>query len=532
MDIWFDEAQSEPRPSEPGSLVLKRTEWNDWFRWRTLFYAYFVDPSSGELVPVGAVKIADADVAYDRTPDGGVTTPLPARFSKRPGRIISLGQDESYYLNLRALLGLTKMREVLRALGDLAFNPKLWARYRSRSVVYESLLRSIPSASVDGVFSRIIKTGKAKVAFEFSYLKPSQNKLVTEPMRMEFSVVPDSKPPTNVHVLIGRNGAGKTTVMRSMARSLVDPNSNPEEDGWFEPGVDGELGIANVVYIAFSAFDEAVVPVIDIANSDRSYSYVGLQYVGAKTQNQKDSAVKFIGELEKPRINTRSVSALEGVFAQSAWAVARVKSIELWLSALKDLESDRNFKDAKVAQLAELITAGATEAEFKREARRLYKLLSSGHKIVLLTVTRLVETVTDKTLVLLDEPEGHLHPPLLSAFVRALSELLRARNGIAIVSTHSPVIVQEVPVSCVYKLVRDGRTQTAERLSQETFGENAGTLTSTVFGLEVEESGFHRMIKEAAERLESYDEVADEFDRELGFEARAALRAILANRDS
>jgi len=37
--------------------------------------------------------------------------------------------------------------------------------------------------------------------------------------------------------------------------------------------------------------------------------------------------------------------------------------------------------------------------------------MSSGHAVVLLTITRLVATVEEKTLVLLDEPESHLHPP-------------------------------------------------------------------------------------------------------------------------
>jgi len=70
--------------------------------------------------------------------------------------------------------------------------------------------------------------------------------------------------------------------------------------------------------------------------------------------------------------------------------------------------------------------------------RKLGKL-SSGHAIVLLTITRLVE-LDERSLVLIDEPEVHLHPPLLSAFVRALSDLLIELNGVAIVATHSPVM--------------------------------------------------------------------------------------------
>jgi hypothetical protein len=38
-------------------------------------------------------------------------------------------------------------------------------------------------------------------------------------------------------------------------------------------------------------------------------------------------------------------------------------------------------------------------------------------------------------------------PPLLAAMMRALSDLLVDRNGVAVVATHSPVVLQEVPAS-------------------------------------------------------------------------------------
>lgn len=41
---------------------------------------------------------------------------------------------------------------------------------------------------------------------------------------------------------------------------------------------------------------------------------------------------------------------------------------------------------------------------------------------MLLSITKLVEFVEERSLVLMDEPEAHLHLPLLSAFVRALSD--------------------------------------------------------------------------------------------------------------
>jgi len=155
------------------------------------------------------------------------------------------------------------------------------------------------------------------------------------------------------------------------------------------------------------------------------------------------------------------------------------------------------------------------------------KKMSSGHSIVLLTLTRLVELVEEKTLVLLDEPESHLHPPLLSAFTRAVSELLYNRNGVAIVATHSPVVLQEVPRSCVWKLTRSRLEARSDRPDRETFGENVGVLTREVFGLEVSKSGFHEMLEQAVEDGGTFASILQHFNEQLGDEAQAILMTLL-----
>lgn len=68
------------------------------------------------------------------------------------------------------------------------------------------------------------------------------------------------------------------------------------------------------------------------------------------------------------------------------------------------------------------------------------------------------------------------------------------------------------------------------RPETETFGENVGTLTREVFGLEVTDTGFYRMVREKAERATRYSAVSAEFDDQLGGEAMALLRAYFAVR--
>ena len=146
-------------------------------------------------------------------------------------------------------------------------------------------------------------------------------------------------------------------------------------------------------------------------------------------------------------------------------------------------------------------------------------------------MARLIDLVEEKTLVLMDEPEEHLHPPLVSAFIRALSNLLMFSNGVGIIATHSPVIVQEVPKKCVWILRRAGYELIWERPQIETFGENIGVLTSEIFGYEVANSGFHTMIQEAVSKKSTYKGALKSFDGELGNEAKTILRSLMYEKE-
>jgi hypothetical protein len=230
---------------------------------------------------------------------------------------------------------------------------------------------------------------------------------------------------------------------------------------------------------------------------------------------------------EPKNLPPKSLDELTSEFVESVGNCRLGIKAERWKKALETLEADPLFQEAEVSALLE-----SREREWRQDAETLFSRLSAGHKIVLLTTTRLVELVDEASLVLLDEPEAHLHPPLLSAFVRALSDLLVQRNGVAIVATHSPVVLQEAPKSCVWLLRRVGGFSRAERPSIETFGENVGVLTREVFGLEVTRSGFHRLLEdEIMNRGVTYTELLRRFDEQLGAEGRAIARAMIAARD-
>ena len=141
--------------------------------------------------------------------------------------------------------------------------------------------------------------------------------------------------------------------------------------------------------------------------------------------------------------------------------------------------------------------------------------------------------VSEKTLVILDEPELHLHPPLLSSFIRSLSQLLIKANGVAILATHSPIILQEVQRECVYKLSREVSTDfiQAVRPSTETFAEDIGSLTFDIFELETIESGFYTLIDQIVRENLSFEESLQRFDRKMGTLGYRLLLSEILKRD-
>lgn len=279
---------------------------------------------------------------------------------------------------------------------------------------------------------------------------------------------------------------------------------------------------AGVVSVSFSAFDNFEPPPNqDNADQGMRYRYVGLKKLVQHTQ-EREWPLKG-----KPELCTELCNSLSICLALHA---KRAR----WIAAITKLESDYNFKDMNLPHLVEKFDSDWSEdkSRFQHYSTDFFMLMSSGHTVVLLTITQLIETVEEQTLVLIDEPESHLHPPLLSAFTRALADLLTNRNAVAIIATHSPVVLQEVPKSCVSIIDRSRLAATVAPPEAETFGENVGALTRHVFGLQVINSGFHELLRSEVKSGKSYDEIENEYSGQIGYEGKALLRSLTIAREN
>ena len=150
-----------------------------------------------------------------------------------------------------------------------------------------------------------------------------------------------------------------------------------------------ESPFANIVSVTFSAFDDfAIIREPRNAMKGVRYSNIGLRQ---RVKNRDGETVTI----------TRDPAELAVEFSISAQLCIIGERRTRWERALTTLQADPIFAEAQVASLVDL-----EDGQFKKQAARLLRKLSSGHKIVLLTITKLVETVDKKTLVLMDEPEA------------------------------------------------------------------------------------------------------------------------------
>lgn len=496
------------RKREHVYLIIDR--WDDWGKYRTQFSVYVIDNKNEEHA-LGSVKIGENSLqpkggGESLTP--GFRTPtIPTEFDQLGSQHFSIGQSENYYETLNEL-DEDFRTAILRGMRDCAYDLDIFEENISEDVMSESLLRNIQQRNVHNRYHRLAQGDAVLTRFEFSFTFPVSEK-EKKPPSLAFRVKPHTEPPTNVHVLIGRNGVGKTRCIQNLILSVLGGTQTNIQNGLLERLGDNanKWEFAGVVSVSFSAFDDFDIP---------PASDYGIRATQVGLRHKIEASGGEIFQVKTPKM-------LAEDFVQSLGACRSGPRAKRWLQSLATLEADPLFEEADIGGLLQL-----DEDTWHDAAKLLFRRLSSGHAIVLLTITRLVELVDERTLVILDEPEGHLHPPLLAAFIRAVADLLGKRNGVALVATHSPVVLQEVPMSCVWKLRRSGVVSVAERPTLETFGENVGVLTSEVFGLEVTRSGFHSLLEKAVEMGLDYEDVLDHFGDQLGSEARAITRGLIA----
>lgn len=476
-------------------VALVDDYWND-FGYTTLWHAYIVF-GPDQVFPLGDVKILQKD------PDAEVkarnNTNLPNRFYSLSEDFCSLGQDMEYYTNLKEL-DESISTPYFAALRDCVYNPSIAEDFKDLEGFGLSLLRFSEAEKAfqeaGGLF-RATPTVEERFKFEYSCLVRS----AINPHRVSFDFSPHPTGLNRMTVIIGRNGAGKTRYLASMAQALSGLGKRRADGLGFTPQ---RPAFSRVIAISYSVFDDFTRP----TSEERTFSY---KYCGIRAPQTKAEADLVLED-------DQDIDEKEPRFLSTSELNTRLrKSHERILALHREVQWNRI-----VSILLNDVSAIPTYESVKLS---FYDQLSAGQKILVMVLTEVVAEIAPESIILFDEPEMHLHPDMLTALARAFQQLLAEFDSYAIVATHSPLLLQET-LSRQVRIFRRRGTQTiVDPLMIESFGENLSNITREVFAVDGTSSNFKGHLSELL-KGKSPGEVEAMFPLGLPLQAQAYLQAL------
>lgn len=326
--------------------------------------------------------------------------------------------------------------------------------------------------------------------------------------------------PMNVYGIVGGNGSGKSHKILEIIRSHLS----------------GDNKFSQIIHFSLSPFDASVDEV-----KNQEYERVGFSSVQVpKLIEVIDKSVTL--DLDEGKVKLGLLESYKGKYLNEELKFVvpkdgvEIKDSFTWYiqSLLLDLIASENKLKLWEESLnffgfddwANKIKMAFCDKKIEARDFELIKNLSSGQATILLYITKLVYSVNKGSLIIFDEPETFMHPPMIKSFIRAVSNIVQKSSAFCLIATHSPVVIQEIPHCNVYKIDSEHRI---ERIHYKTYGQNLDTLYKNIYGVALQMTGYNSLLterlNEILEKLEkgniiSSDEILFEDDIQfLGDEA-------------
>lgn len=438
-------------------LGFIKDNWND-YGYQTLFNVVYYN-SPNDFEELGYYRIMQ---------EGKSSTDLPSEFDFLPDEYCSLAMSDDFYTKFYKR-NKNEIEKALLTLNDVSLKTEYFDKLQNDRVFNSSLLRGSSIEFIKKNYKKIIQGNSDVYNQEFSY---NANLDFTENKNLEltFSFLPLDKNLNGVmnrlNCLIGKNAAGKTTILSKLAISLCSKNDEKSKIEFPK----GRPHFSKIIAISFSMFDNFEHPndFNDGTDSivDKNYSYCGFH----------NSKGRLITEKQKSD-----------------------KLYKSWKDIISNMNLYNEWKDfLKIFLTKEQINYISNKNITNRKDFEIllnnFKI-SSGQQMMFYFTTHTLANISDGALILFDEPELHLHPNAISQIIKLLYQILQQKNSYAIIATHSPIIVQQIPRKYVTIINHVDETVYTIPAPIETFGENLSILTREIFDNIDNDSYYKNMLK-------------------------------------
>ncbi len=325
-----------------------------------------------------------------------------------------------------------------------------------------------------------------------------------------------------VTAVIGANGVGKTRLLLALSDCAKRAELEATPAGELEGSFDARVAPPDIVSFTYEPVlwakqRRAGVTVIPLGVGAREWHRLGAVLQQLALADQTDFQVRaYINVI-------RTIVEPEDIWLPIAGAPENIGVKYIGQKTYIQLASLANASDPSLGYLDPTGEIAAWSPLLGKYA------LSSGQRSLMLLIAHLF-LHCEHRLVLMDEPENHLHPQYITKLMRTLHETLIATESRAVVVTHSPFVVRELDKGAVQILSKDTEgLPCLYQTSFQTFGGDVGQITDYVFGDRQIQKGYEVLVQRAMERAspQTRDEVAHRVSRQIGDDAELYLQNIL-----
>lgn len=546
IDVCFQDATR--LSGTDADFYLEMDDWND-FGYCTTYHLHATKrlTKTGKNTYLGSINILkkgqkehDCRLLNKEIKAGKLANP----FEKLPNDYCAISFSLELYRGLYKYLTSKQRTDFIRDMRMILSDDEFrYNEFKDEPGFETSLLRD---ASMD---SFVLKKGRSLMQRDGKYHDWEHEKLkvnlkyIHQKIDLDFSGIKNAEDcdylPSGVIAFIGHNGCGKSTALYQLAKVLFEaPNDRAYlNDVSVEPN---DIGINKLLMFSYSAFDNFVIPGVTLAdyrlisdgmidNSGR-FVFCGLRDVKkevddvikaylAKKEDGKDKQIEKYIDCNKLRVNDIALKTIDDLSHEFSRALLVVINNPEKYDILKRIIGDSEIVLPSLFVSIQWINSFLVEKDILQN----YKSLSTGVKFFLHTLVHLIAYLEDNSIVLFDEPENHLHPPFLSFMMSEFRKIIHTSHSVMLVSTHSPVILQETFSKNVYIMDRSNGETTIHHPKIEIYGESFGLINSMVFNLTSDITNYYDVIDELYEKwhcqeLDSIDKVLNRFRTRLGCE--------------
>lgn len=516
-------------------LILTASDWDD-YSFKTDFVVWMHNVRTGIKHGLGTIKIG-----YKGQAEGTWTiNKINNKVTKKlDGEFFSMFNSEDSYeaifkyfeIEYKELLKINAIENnenkeefvnrnvvsLLSGLNDVVYNETL---KKDTSIAEELVFKSsfLRSTSIETIlysYDDIVHQKKGITNFEIR----------VENLKFRSSEV--LKPSSNIHAIIGSNGCGKSYILDLIVANYINKI---------------DKRIKKLMIISFSPFDKLTsYKKYLLLDSNVKINYIGIKdfYIHVNNVERKVfEKLKSKEEIQKDFIDgfylaiKKDLDLVRYIFEQLKENHPNSQLENSQLDEIINLNTDENSESKRLD-----LEKNLSDNELKQKNISKFEELSSGYQMIIYTLFSLIAHMERGTVVLYDEPEVYLHPPLMLTYIKILREIFIRKNGMGVFATHSPIILQEIPKSCVniIKKIKDDGSISYSPLKPESYASSITSINNEVFKLETIKTGFYKDIYKECEMIDASEEskelsnedkitkVLDSFQNQVGDEGLAII---------